>query len=255
MFSEVKAERQELEKLVDQEGPFDVLITSYEQAQRASRSLRTISWTYVVVDEAHRIKNEKTNLAKIVRTFRSTNRLILTGTPIQNNLHELWALLNFLMPSVFDDAEDFDNMFQDITGEGPKTDTGGWIKADPSLVKDQSVINKHVETLQKIIKPFILRRIKAEVETSIPPKKEVYVFVGMSNMQRNLYKKFLTKDFLTMSSLGIKNSLRCMGINLRKVCGHPYLFTEQEQEPFEDGPHIWENSEKMRVLDLLLEKL
>lgn len=206
--------------------------------------LKTVKWSYLVVDEAHRIKNEQSLLAKTVRVFTSTHRLLITGTPIQNNLHELWSLLNFLMPSVFNDSSEFDKMYEEMTGDYSK----GNIQSD-------DVISRHVSTMQKIIKPFILRRLKAEVDRTIPPKKELYVFVGMTTMQRNIYKKCLTKDFQSLGFHNSQNKFSSMFTNLRKCASHPYLFVGQEQEPFEDGPHIWEASEKMRVLDMLLEKL
>ena len=86
-------------------GEWNVVITSYEMVLREKTTFKKFNWRYLVIDEAHRIKNEKSKLSEIVREFRTTNRLLLTGTPLQNNLHELWALLNFLLPDVFNSAE------------------------------------------------------------------------------------------------------------------------------------------------------
>lgn len=86
-------------------GDWDVCITSYEMIIRERAVLRKIQWRYLVIDEAHRIKNEKSKLSEIIREFETTNRLLLTGTPLQNNLHELWALLNFLLPDVFNSSD------------------------------------------------------------------------------------------------------------------------------------------------------
>lgn len=86
-------------------GKFDVLVTSFEIVSKEKSKLKHISWHYLVIDEAHRIKNEKSLLAQTVRELKSHSRLLLTGTPLQNNLHELWALLNFLLPQHFADAE------------------------------------------------------------------------------------------------------------------------------------------------------
>lgn len=91
---------------------WDVLVTSYEICIREKAMLRKFHYIYLVIDEAHRIKNEKSKLSDIVRQFRSQNRLLITGTPLQNNLHELWALLNFLMPDLFSSSELFDDMFK-----------------------------------------------------------------------------------------------------------------------------------------------
>ena len=115
---------------------------------------------YVVIDEAHRIKNENSVLSQEVRRQSSLFRLLLTGTPLQNNLHELWALLNFLLPDIFSSSEDFDSWFA----------TGG----------SQEVVKK----LHAIIRPFLLRRLKADVERSLPPKIETKLYVGMTDMQR-----------------------------------------------------------------------
>ncbi|CAB4044814.1 SWI SNF-related matrix-associated actin-dependent regulator of chromatin subfamily A member 5-, partial [Paramuricea clavata] len=92
-------------------GEWDACVTSYEMCIREKSVFKKFSWRYVVIDEAHRIKNEKSKLSEMVREIRSQNRLLLTGTPLQNNLHELWALLNFLLPDVFSSAEDFDAWF------------------------------------------------------------------------------------------------------------------------------------------------
>ncbi|MCJ8748939.1 hypothetical protein PDJAM_G00170290 [Pangasius djambal] len=144
-------------------GEWDVCVTSYEMVIREKSVFKKFNWRYLVIDEAHRIKNEKSKLSEIVREFKTTNRLLLTGTPLQNNLHELWSLLNFLLPDVFNSASDFDSWF----------DTN-------NCLGDQ----KLVERLHAVLRPFLLRRIKREVEKSLPPKKEVKIYLGLSKMQR-----------------------------------------------------------------------
>ena len=86
-------------------GEWDVCVTSYEIVMKVRAVFRKFSWRYMVIDEAHRIKNEKSKLSEIVREFKTSNRLLITGTPLQNNLHELWALLNFLLPDIFNNSE------------------------------------------------------------------------------------------------------------------------------------------------------
>lgn len=86
-------------------GEWDVCVTSYEMVIREKGTFKKFNWRYMVIDEAHRIKNEKSKLSEIVREFKTTNRLLLTGTPLQNNLHELWSLLNFLLPDVFNSSD------------------------------------------------------------------------------------------------------------------------------------------------------
>ena len=131
------------------EGKFNILVTSYEMAIIEKSALKKVNWYYLVIDEAHRIKNEKSVLSTVVRLFRTHCRLLLTGTPLQNNLHELWALLNFLLPEVFGSSDDFDQWF-DIKGT-----------TDPAEV---------IQKLHKILRPFLLRRLKSEVVKDFPTK-------------------------------------------------------------------------------------
>lgn len=144
-----KDERQELinSRLLTED--FDVCITSYEMVMREKHHLKKFAWKYIIVDEAHRIKNEESSLSKIVRLFESQGRLLITGTPLQNNLHELWALLNFLLPDVFGSSEAFDQWFE-------------------SSGEDQDTV---VMQLHKVLRPFLLRRVKSDVEKSLLPKK------------------------------------------------------------------------------------
>jgi SNF2 family DNA or RNA helicase len=124
-------------------GGWDVLVTSYEIVLRESAILKKFNWSYVAIDEAHRIKNEQSKLSKMVRLLKSTNRLLITGTPLQNNLHELWALLNFLLPDVFDSADDFN----------------AWFDTQKCLADDKDLVTR----LHGILKPFLLRRLKIYV--------------------------------------------------------------------------------------------
>ncbi|KAF1672703.1 SMCA1 protein, partial [Tricholaema leucomelas] len=195
-------------------GEWDVCVTSYEMVIKEKSVFKKFNWRYLVIDEAHRIKNEKSKLSEIVREFKTTNRLLLTGTPLQNNLHELWALLNFLLPDVFNSAD--------------------------------------------VLKPFLLRRIKAEVEKSLPPKKEVKIYLGLSKMQREWYTRILMKDIDILNSAGKMDKMRLLNIlmQLRKCCNHPYLFDGAEPgPPYTTDTHLITNSGKMLVLDKLLTKL
>lgn len=142
---------------------FDVMITSYEMILREKTHLKKFAWEYIIVDEAHRIKNEESALAQIIRIFNSRNRLLITGTPLQNNLHELWALLNFLLPDVFGDSGAFDQWFETQGG-------------------DQDMV---VQQLHKVLRPFLLRRVKSDVEKSLLPKKGIFSpsFTGMRDQR------------------------------------------------------------------------
>ncbi|WKY02173.1 hypothetical protein Q1695_015858 [Nippostrongylus brasiliensis] len=216
---------------------FDVCCTTYEMVLKVKTQLKKLVWKYIIIDEAHRIKNEKSKLSEVVREIKSKNRLLITGTPLQNNLHELWALLNFLLPDMFSSSEDFDSWFTDGSMQG-NTDI--------------------ISRLHKVLQPFLLRRIKSDVEKSLLPKKEVKIYVGLSKMQREWYTKVLMKDIDVINGAGKVEKARLMNIlmHLRKAANHPYLFDGAEPgPPYTTDQHIVDNSGKMVVLDKLLKKL
>lgn len=218
---------------------FDVVIASYEIVIREKSTFRKFAWEYIVIDEAHRIKNEESMLSQIIRLFHSRNRLLITGTPLQNNLHELWALLNFILPDVFGDSDAFDL----------------WFTAEDDLSNEDSVVAQ----LHKVLKPFLLRRIKSDVEKSLLPKQEMNVYVKMSDMQRKWYQKLLEKDLDAVNGANGKKESKTRLLNivmqLRKCCNHPYLFEGAEPgPPFTTDEHLVFNSQKMVILDKLLKK-
>ncbi|KAL1457210.1 hypothetical protein WDU94_001865 [Cyamophila willieti] len=218
-------------------GDWDVCVTSYEMCIVERGVFKKFNWRYLVIDEAHRIKNEKSKLSAIVREFKTTNRLLLTGTPLQNNLHELWALLNFLLPDIFSSSDDFDSWFN-----------------TSDFMGDTSII----ERLHSVLKPFLLRRLKSEVEKRLKPKKELKVYVGLSKMQREWYTKVLMKDIDVVNGAGKLEKMRLQNIlmQLRKCSNHPYLFDGAEPgPPYTTDEHLAFNSGKMVVLDKLLPKL
>ncbi|EXJ60262.1 adenosinetriphosphatase [Cladophialophora yegresii CBS 114405] len=233
-----KEERHALinERLIDEK--FDVCITSYEMILREKSHLKKFAWEYIIIDEAHRIKNEESSLAQIIRMFSSRNRLLITGTPLQNNLHELWALLNFLLPDVFGDSEAFDAWF---SGQN----------------EDQDTV---VQQLHRVLKPFLLRRVKSDVEKSLLPKKELNLYVGMSEMQVKWYQKILEKDIDAVNGAGGKRESKTRLLNivmqLRKCCNHPYLFEGAEPgPPYTTDEHLIYNSGKMIILDKILARM
>ncbi|KAG2727211.1 hypothetical protein I3760_01G147900 [Carya illinoinensis] len=216
-------------------GKFDVCVTSFEMAIKEKSSLRRFSWRYIIIDEAHRIKNENSLLSKTMRLYHTNYRLLITGTPLQNNLHELWSLLNFLLPEIFSSAETFDEWFQ-ISGEN-----------------DQQEV---VQQLHKVLRPFLLRRLKSDVEKGLPPKKETILKVGMSQMQKHYYKALLQKDLEVVNAGGERKRLLNIAMQLRKCCNHPYLFQGAEPgPPYTTGDHLITNAGKMVLLDKLLPKL
>ncbi|KAL8105249.1 hypothetical protein AgCh_029151 [Apium graveolens] len=216
-------------------GKFDVCVTSFEMAIKEKTVLRRFSWRYIIIDEAHRIKNENSLLSKTMRLFHTNYRLLITGTPLQNNLHELWSLLNFLLPEIFSSAETFDEWFA-ISGEN-----------------DQEEV---VQQLHKVLRPFLLRRLKSDVEKGLPPKKETILKVGMSQMQKQYYKALLQKDLEVVNAGGERKRLLNIAMQLRKCCNHPYLFQGAEPgPPYTTGDHLITNAGKMVLLDKLLPKL
>ncbi|EEQ39611.1 hypothetical protein CLUG_03739 [Clavispora lusitaniae ATCC 42720] len=220
---------------------FDVVVASYEIVIREKSTFKKFAWQYIVIDEAHRIKNEESMLSQIIRLFHSRNRLLITGTPLQNNLHELWALLNFILPDVFGDSDAFDQWF---TSEEEETSQG-----------DGGVVAQ----LHKVLKPFLLRRIKSDVEKSLLPKQEMNVYVKMTDMQRKWYQKILEKDLDAVNGANGKKESKTRLLNivmqLRKCCNHPYLFEGAEPgPPYTTDEHLVYNSQKMIILDKLLKK-
>ncbi|OGE55724.1 hypothetical protein PENARI_c004G03696 [Penicillium arizonense] len=233
-----KEERQRLinEELLEEN--FDVCITSYEMILREKSHLKKFAWEYIIIDEAHRIKNEESSLSQIIRLFNSRNRLLITGTPLQNNLHELWALLNFLLPDVFGDSEAFDQWFS-------------------NQESDQDTV---IQQLHRVLRPFLLRRVKSDVEKSLLPKKELNLYVPMSEMQVKWYQKILEKDIDAVNGAAGKRESKTRLLNivmqLRKCCNHPYLFEGAEPgPPYTTDEHLVFNSGKMAILDKLLKRM
>uniref|UniRef100_A0A1A8BF26 Chromodomain helicase DNA binding protein 1-like n=1 Tax=Nothobranchius kadleci TaxID=1051664 RepID=A0A1A8BF26_NOTKA len=211
---------------------FSVLLTTYELCLKDASYLKRWRWKVLVVDEAHRLKNQNSLLHKTLTEFTVGFRVLLTGTPIQNNLQELYSLLSFIQPSIFA-AEDVDSFVNSYSN----------VQSQPALAAD----------LQSILEPFLLRRIKSEVAVDLPKKMELVVYHGMSALQKKYYKAILVKDIEAFGNeQGSRNRLLNILMNLRKCVDHPYLFDGVEPEPFEMGEHLVEASGKLCLLDRLL---
>uniref|UniRef100_A0A672M0U0 SWI/SNF-related matrix-associated actin-dependent regulator of chromatin subfamily A member 5-like n=1 Tax=Sinocyclocheilus grahami TaxID=75366 RepID=A0A672M0U0_SINGR len=202
-------------------GEWDVCVTSYEMVIREKSVFKKFNWRYLVIDEAHRIKNEKSKLSEIVREFKTTNRLLLTGTPLQNNLHELWSLLNFLLPDVFNSASCFISTYTLCCC------------ICHSCVGSLCANVFYVGIIQKIVHSVC--------------------FLGLTR-----YTRILMKDIDILNSAGKMDKMRLLNIlmQLRKCCNHPYLFDGAEPgPPYTTDTHLVTNSGKMVVLDKLLPKV
>ena len=190
---------------------FHICITSYKLVIQDHSSFRRFKWQYFILDEAQHIKNFKSQRWQLLLNFTSVGRLLLTGTPLQNNLMELWSLMHFLMPHVFESHRDFKEWFSN-----PMT---GMVEGN------MEYNNELVKRLHKVLRPFILRRLKSEVEKQLPKKYEHLVKCPLSKRQRYLYDDFMsrakTKEILSSGNLlSVINVL----MQLRKCCNHPNLF-------------------------------
>ena len=241
---------------------FPVIITSFETAIRdQNRLAKLCPYTYVVVDEGHRLKNHRCMLIRSLKQFKAHNRLLLTGTPIQNTLDELWSLLNFVNPQIFDDLSVFQSWFgfRDI---GQKTNRA---TNEESIIQEQRS-NQTVTKLHDILRPFLLRRVKSDVLSEMPPKKEVVVYSGMSKLQlgyaQMIEKGVLREQLLAQGIEGGRNlSQTNKMMNHRKNVNHPFMFGEP-MDP-ERGVHIGtahpqllvRASGKFALMDRMLDRL
>ena len=233
-----KEERKILSEHTIKESHYDIVLTTFECSMKEKTALASLNYEYLIIDEAHRLKNDQGKFSTIVRKFNSKHRLLLTGTPFQNNLHELWSLLNFLMPNIFNDSEEFDRIFN----------------LDTATEEGQMKI---VKQIHQLLKPFVLRRLKSEIKYKIPPKKEIFLYVGLSDLQKNMYKQILSKNIDVVNGVN-KDRIQLLNIlmQLKKVCNHPYLFPNIEQgPPYIEGEHLVYNSMKLKILDVLLKKI
>ncbi len=237
-------------------GDFDVCLTSYEGINICKGELKRIHWKYVIIDEAHRLKNEESLLSKNLREFNCDLKLLMTGTPLQNNLKELWSLLNFIMPDLFDSSEIFESCLQNSNENQAKNGSKQNSNPEDDHDKFKEQIEKKneefISVLHRILRPFILKRTKEVLGQTLPPKKEIHVYTGLTDLQVSIYKSLLLKRPISEDAKSSMNIL----MQLRKCCNHPYLF-EGIEDPTLDpmGEHLIQKSGKLIILDKLLKKL
>uniref|UniRef100_A0A2C9KB78 Chromatin-remodeling ATPase INO80 n=2 Tax=Biomphalaria glabrata TaxID=6526 RepID=A0A2C9KB78_BIOGL len=205
-----------------EDASFHVVITSYQLVIQDVKYFQRIKWQYMVLDEAQAIKSTSSVRWKILLGFSCRNRLLLTGTPIQNSMAELWALLHFIMPTLFDSHDEFNEWFS---------------KDIESHVEKQSGIDENqLSRLHMILKPFMLRRVKKDVENELSDKIEILVYCPLTTRQKSLYQaiknKISIEDLLYSSSStsaqSTTSSLMNIVMQFRKVCNHPELFERNE---------------------------
>ena len=220
---------------------YDIVITTYEMCvtPHLARLWSREHFNLVILDEGHRIKCATTLVSQAVRRLHSECRIILTGTPLANNLTELWALLNFLEPKVFTTSQPFDDAFDLGTNQ---------------------IDNRKLTQAHDVLKIFMLRRLKTHVEQKLPPKIETKVVCPLSTSQIWWYKALLVKDLGIIANGGTgyrgAAALSNLVMQLRKCCNHPFLFEGAETDP--DTTSLTDligNSGKLAVLDLLLQSL
>lgn len=190
---------------------FHVCITTYRLVIQDSKIFKRKKWKYLILDEAHLIKNWKSQRWQTLLNFNSKRRILLTGTPLQNDLMELWSLMHFLMPHIFQSHQEFKEWFSN-----PIT----------VMVEGQETVNKEVvDRLHNVLRPFILRRLKRDVEKQLPGKHEHVISCRLSRRQRNLYEDFIASSE-TQATLASSNFFGMISVimQLRKVCNHPDLF-------------------------------
>ncbi|CAB1314904.1 unnamed protein product [Coregonus sp. 'balchen'] len=237
--SAVKTGRKVFRMKKDTAIKFHVLLTSYELITIDQTILGSINWACLVVDEAHRLKNNQSKFFRILNGYKIYYKLLLTGTPLQNNLEELFHLLNFLTPERFNNLEGFLEEFADISKE------------------DQ------IKKLHDLLGPHMLRRLKADVFKNMPSKTELIVRVELSPMQKKYYKFILTRNFEALNSKGGGNQVSLLNImmDLKKCCNHPYLFPVAAMEApvlpngSYDGNQLVKSSGKLTLLQKMLKKL
>lgn len=235
-------------------GNFNVVLTTFEYIIRDKALLSRIRWIHMIIDEGHRMKNASSKLSETLTQFyHSDYRLILTGTPLQNNLPELWALLNFVLPKIFNSVKSFDEWFNT-----PFSNSGGQDKIELSEEETLLVIRR----LHKVLRPFLLRRLKRDVEKDLPDKVEKVVKCKMSALQLKLYRTMLKHNAIVAGIDENGKPILIKGVNnqlmqLRKICNHPFVYGEIEQllHPLIDtNDLIWRIAGKFELLDRILPK-
>ncbi|XP_052793171.1 chromodomain-helicase-DNA-binding protein 1-like isoform X2 [Mya arenaria] len=213
---------------------FNVVVTTYEILLKDKAFLGAVSWAELIVDEAHRLKNTDSLLYRTLMEFKANHKVLITGTPLQNSLKELWALLHFIMPLKFPKWSEFEEKHS-------RADKTGFTQ------------------LHKQLEAFLLRRVKKDVEKSLPAKTEQILRVEMSSKQKQYYKWILTKNYKELNK-GVKSSISSFVniiMELKKCCNHQLLVRpeDSEENSVDHLQNLIRGSGKLILLDKLLLRL
>ena len=221
---------------------FSVCIATYESVLAEAALLSRVQWRLCAIDEAHRLKNKDSKLFKALSLLRTEHRVLLTGTPIQNNMEELWTLLHVIEPRAFSSL--------------------------PAFIAEYGQLQKteQVTALQQRLSPFLLRRMKEDVAKRLPKKEETIIEVELTLLQKQYYRAVLERN-RTWLNRGVKTGnvpkLLNVVMQLRKICSHPFLIEGAEEKeyervgssPAEQLKVLIESSGKLTLCDKLLPRL
>lgn len=259
VFKGDKKKRRLMYENVIAKNNFNVCLVTYEYVVSGKNLLKRVQWQHLIIDEGHRIKNHESKLSVTLQMYyTSRNRLLLTGTPLQNSLTELWALLNFLLPNVFKSAESFESWFaapfaQMGVGNIAATEQQAQLSEEESLLI--------IRRLHQVLRPFLLRRLKSDVlrmGEQLPEKQEHVLLCDMSSWQWYMYKKIVKSEKLLFTDTHGRrryDKLSNPAVQLLKCVNHPYLFFSDHSNLMMDTPDLWRSSGKFDMLDACIMKL
>lgn len=210
----MKNKKKMISEVFEKEG---VIITSYELLRIEAKLFQSRKWFYVLLDEAQKIKNSDSQIHQVAIGLQADHRLILSGTPMQNSLSELWSLFDFVQPGLLGEQDYFENTFCKAIMKGGYTNA--------SKIEQQTA-KECIDELRDLIQRHILRRTKKQLkfDCNLPERNEFIVFCNLTQAQLNLYEKYLTLSESFLQKTDNKNEALCILNNLRKICNHPYLF-------------------------------